>query len=657
MLSLTVMPVVAQMPADSTAGGAQTIDGIEVVAHRVERDARASHPMQTMDAARLRTLGVDALSDAVKRFAGVSVQDYGGLGGLKTVSVRNLGAHHTAVSYDGVTVSNTQAGQIDLSRFATDNVQTLTLVVGEGDDIMQTARHNASAAVLEIARGLPPLVSGRDNALRVKMKTGSWGLVSPAVNYWQRAGYNSVISLDAMCTSADGMYPYTLSNGKQTMNGKRHNSDIMSWQAEANLNTRFADSSRLAIKANWFGSRRGLPGAVIYYNDESSERMSDEEFFVQAVYRRAMGGKWKLGSCAKFSHTWNEYTDNDVKYPGGVKNETNRQNEYYASATVGWFPAAGFAVALAHDVAVNTLAMRREDAPDPVRLTMLTALTSRWTVGPLELNAALTGTFATEKVESGGHPPVRRRLSPSLSASWRPLPTVPLYVRLSAKHTFRMPTFNDMYYDRIGSLALRPERAREYNVGLTWTVRPSMRFRRVSLAVDAYHNDVRDKIVATPTLYVWKMANYGRVSIDGVSATLAVEASVTAGVTLTAQGAYDYQRSVDVTSKSSAYYKHQLPYTPQHSGSASLILSTPWVDVGYTLLGCGRRYSMVQHTSEYLIKGYCDQSLSLSRRLHIGKTEVGLQAVMRNIADSHYEVIKFYPMPGRAFDMTVDVRF
>lgn len=35
------------------------------------------------------------------------------------------------------------------------------------------------------------------------------------------------------------------------------------------------------------------------------------------------------------------------------------------------------------------------------------------------------------------------------------------------KNTFRVPTFNDLYYLRIGNTSLRPEKAREYNIGVT----------------------------------------------------------------------------------------------------------------------------------------------------------------------------------------------
>lgn len=32
----------------------------------------------------------------------------------------------------------------------------------------------------------------------------------------------------------------------------------------------------------------------------------------------------------------------------------------------------------------------------------------------------------------------------------------------------------------------------------------------LSVTVDGYYNDVTDKIVAFPTTYAWKMANYGK---------------------------------------------------------------------------------------------------------------------------------------------------
>ena len=81
------------------------------------RIIRASMPTQEISSKDFLKINAASVSDAVKHFAGVTVKDYGGVGGLKTVSVRSLGAQHTAVAYDGITLNDTQTGQIDLSRF------------------------------------------------------------------------------------------------------------------------------------------------------------------------------------------------------------------------------------------------------------------------------------------------------------------------------------------------------------------------------------------------------------------------------------------------------------------------------------------------------------------------------------------------------------
>ena len=107
------------------------LSGVEVVEKVRPSVTREGTLLQIMDRAGIDRLGVQDLSEAVKRFSGVTVQDYGGIGGLKTVSVRSLGAKHTAVSYDGVTITDAQSGQVDISRFSLDNVEMVSLSLGQ----------------------------------------------------------------------------------------------------------------------------------------------------------------------------------------------------------------------------------------------------------------------------------------------------------------------------------------------------------------------------------------------------------------------------------------------------------------------------------------------------------------------------------------------
>lgn len=154
------------------------LSGVEVLGKVRPSTTRESTPLQVMDKAGIERLGVQDLSEAVKRFSGVTVQDYGGIGGLKTVSVRSLGAKHTAVCYDGVTVTDAQSGQVDISRFSLDNVDMISLSIGQADDIFQTARMYASAGALSIKTAAPLFKEKSYNAY-VKLKGGSFGLFNP----------------------------------------------------------------------------------------------------------------------------------------------------------------------------------------------------------------------------------------------------------------------------------------------------------------------------------------------------------------------------------------------------------------------------------------------------------------------------------------------
>ena len=77
----------------------QTIEEVVVNGFRISGNVLASSPVQTLSHADMERLGIHDMGDALKRFAGVQVKDYGGVGGMKTVNIRGLGAGHTGVVY------------------------------------------------------------------------------------------------------------------------------------------------------------------------------------------------------------------------------------------------------------------------------------------------------------------------------------------------------------------------------------------------------------------------------------------------------------------------------------------------------------------------------------------------------------------------------
>jgi len=645
---------------DSASTRMKRIGEVEVTAVR-SKSVVATKPVQTMNREEIETLGLENLSDAVKKFAGVNVRDYGGLGGMKTVSVRNLGAHHTGVSYDGITVSNTTAGQIDIGRYSLDNVGSISLSIGDDGDPLLSARHYASAAMLTIESERPSFDNGRSYSLLARLSAGSWGYVKPSLRWWQRLSQRTSVAATASFMRSDGMYPYTLTNGDEQTEERRTNTDIAAWQGEANLYHTFADQSQLDAKVSWFHSERGLPGNVILYTNRADERLWDEDLLAQTTYERSLGRGLRMKARLKYTHTWNRYEDPRTEYNRVMQTDIDRQDEYYGSVALSWQPLPTLGFSLAEDLFHNRLRtnipiQNNEELPDPRRWTSLTALSARFSYQRLRATANLVGTYATETVKTIDPPDDRRRLSPTLSLSYRLTNSEMLYARAMMKSTFRLPTFTDCYYRRMANPRLSPEKATLYDVGLTWNGGRMGPLKYVSLTIDGYYNHVKDKIVAFPSMYVWRMANFGKVEAWGADATLTSEIALGHRASATLYATYSYQKALNKTDPESQLYDQQLPYTPKNSANAALTFHTPWVNVGYSLTFVGTRYSSDINKAEYEMESYLLNDITLSRDFRLGRSTLQASLALMNILDEQYDIVSYYPMPGRSLRATIGIK-
>ena len=625
------------------------LSGVEVVEKLRPSVTRETTPLQVMTKSAFERLGTDNLAEAMKRFSGISVQDYGGIGGLKTISVRSLGAKHTAVAYDGVTLTNAQSGQVDIGRFSLDNIDQVSLAIGQSDDIFQTARLFASAGALNM-QTVKPAMHNRPARLMVQFKGGSFGWINPVLRYEQHLGTNYCITLDGNYQRADGRYPYTFTNGSIVTKEKRSNSDIESYHGEVNLYADWQQQGNLQLKGYWFWSDRGLPGSVILYNDYHTERLKDKNGFMQAQYNNRISDKLATKAFAKFDYSWTRYRDYHSRYIDGIQQDVYTQREYYASSAWFYTPAKGWSVSLAEDIFYNMLDATTPKCVYPERFTSLTSLAAQYQNSRLTVTGSLLNTFITEKLKTGDPAPNRNNLAPAISISYRVVEDQNLRVRASYKHSYRMPTFNDLYYDRIGNRDLDPEKAIQYNAGVTWSgTIPACRIDYLSLTVDGYYNHVKDKIVAIPTMFIWKMMNMGKVNISGIDANLSAHMDLPASCALLLDANYTWQRAIDRTDKDSKIYGDQIPYTPEHTGTVALSFENPWVNFSWSLNAVGKRYVLLQPKLENKLDGLVEQQISANREFRFKTCSVRLQADVLNLGNATYAVIRYYPLPGRSF--------
>lgn len=634
----------------------QQLSEVEVSAHAKPSVTRSTTLLQVLDNKDIERVGIQSVSDAVRRFSGVTVKDYGGIGGMKTVSLRGMGAQHTGVSYDGVAMSNIQSGQIDISRFSLDNVSLISLSIGQSDNIFESARSFASAGGLQIYTSIPDL-KDKVYTAEVTAKTGSYGLFNPSAYYAQKLGNKFSISANGSWERADGRYKYKFKNVTQTEEGKRKNSDVDIWRTEINVYGRFSKNDEIRFKTNYFDSERGLPGSVILYNENYKERVWNKDLFSQLYYKNALNKHFEIKTQVKFSRNYYKYLSLNNNLESGRQEDRITQWEYYASAGVLYKPHEHFSVSLMEDIFQNRLKSNFTDVDKPKRNTSLTALSAQYRNQYLTITGSLLATYMDEDINSGEKPEDKKKITPAISVSYQPLKSTNLRVRGSYKKIFRTPTFNDMYYQRMGNRNLKPEYATQYNAGIVWAGTISNLVNFISVSVDGYFNKVDDKIVAFPTVNIFRMRNYGKVDMQGVDINAQVNTNITNDIVLDISGNYSYQKVIDVTDENSKNYKHQVPYTPRHYGSGTISIENPWINVAYSVIISGKRYALDQNIKDNEIDAYTDHNLSFNKSFTLKKNILRLQFNLTNLANKYYQIINYYPMPGRAFTVSANYKF
>ena len=648
LLLLCPLGAIAQtIDSDTT----QTIDEVVVNGFRISGNVLASSPIQALSHADMEKLGIRDMGDALKRFAGVQVKDYGGVGGMKTVNIRGLGAAHTGVIYDGVQVGDCQSGQVDLSRFTLDNISLISLQIGQDDNIYQSAKSYASAGMINIST-LQDYTVHNDKSTRKKtdlsttIRTGSYGFFSPSLLFHQQFSQLGIGAYGSY-ERADGVYAFKLKNGIKTINERRNNSDIETWRGEINLDYQLNDKQILKWKTYGFTSHRGLPGAVIYDNTYSAERLVDKNVFTQLFYENQFSQRIKLKAAAKWNYSWSRYSDVPAS---GYKEDIYRQQEAYLTATLWSEPLQGLHLSLAQDYAHNHLSMSLSQAANPTRNSLWTALAANYRIGQFTFNTSLLATNITERVKLGNASDGFHRLSPAFSLQWRILQD--LRFRFGYKDIFRTPTLNELYYTGIGNRRLNPEKSRQWNLGATYSHTFNRTFQ-LSLTADGYFGNVTDKIIAVPKMFYWQMMNAGKVRQIGLDISANAEKRWSNDWSLSVTGSYSMLNATDKTNPTYIYYGHQIAYTPRHSGSVSSLLHTPWLDLSYNLLLMGERYSLGYNIPDNRMTAFTDHSITASKDINIFKQQLRLQFDLRNLGNKNYEVVRFYPMPGTNWRLTV----
>lgn len=416
-------------------------------------------PVQTLAGEELRRLSSNSVADALRYFSGVQVKDYGGVGGIKTVNIRSMGTNHTGVVYDGVALGNAQNGQIDLGQFSLDNMEALSLYNGQKSQILQPARDFGNAGTIYMRTAVPQFKDDETYHARAAVRTGSFDLINPSALVQLKLSRRVSASLSAEWLNSSGKYKFRYRRVNPAgevaydTTATRQNGDINATRLEASVFGKTSHGNWMA-KAYNYNSERGIPGAIVNNVWRRGERIWDTNSFIQGHWR-ATYGRWTTLANAKYAFYRTHYVNNDDKQ---IKvDNLYRQREVYVSTANQYDIIPGkWEVSASYDFMFNSLDADVYDFVRPERYSNLLSAATAVTLGRFKGQASALATFVRDMLEDVQDPPTKHVFTPAVYASYAFVDCKTergsdmLSLRAFYKRSFRMPTFNDLYYADMG---------------------------------------------------------------------------------------------------------------------------------------------------------------------------------------------------------------
>lgn len=218
-------------------------------------------------------------------------------------------------------------------------------------------------------------------------------------------------------------------------------------------------------------------------------------------------------------------------------------------------------------------------------------------------------------------------------------------VKLNASKNYRIPTFNDLYWQPGGNLELSPETS--YQIDLN----NEFHLNSTRVNISSYFINLQDMIRWIPTSNgFWQAENVGKVIIYGN------ELYVSGEKTFNSQQ-IGWNANYALTIATDQHSKKQLTYTPKHKFNFELIYKYRNSAVNTAFMYIGKTYTNVSNSEELGLDSYGILSLGVQQRLTIANNPIYINIKINNIANTVYSSMPNRLMPGRNYNLQIVKKF
>jgi vitamin B12 transporter len=532
-----------------------------------------------------------------------------GLGMVSSPSFRGTTAQQTAVIWNGININSQLNGQTDFNTINAKDYEEVAIRAGGGSAIYGSSAIGGSIHLNNEMR----FVNQFRNQLQLSY--GSFNTIN--------ANYKIQVSNDKVSVNAgisrnisDNDYEYLDTKNKNNENGQFYNTSM-----NVSFGYKLNAKNYLKLYSQVFEGERHFSGTLAARSKSKYQDLNSRNLIEWDGFYNQFTSKVKVA-----------FLNERYKYFENAKTtnfESSQAETFIARYDLNYNISRG--------MAINTI----------LDYTKTKGFGSSVAIQVRESGSAALF-FKHQILEQLGYEiTVRKELteayqSPLLFAigsRWQPLKGY--VVKANVSKNFRIPTFNDLYWQGSGNPDLKAESALQAELGQELTL------GSFSLAATGYYMKITDLIQWIPTMGNWSPENVGEVVSYGAEAVLTFSKKFNNHI-------IDFRSTYGYSLSENQKNEKQLIYVPYHKSASNLAYSYKRFGFNYQHVFNGSVYILSDNSEK--LKEY--QVSNAGINYQYGKKtacEIGFRAL--NIWNENYQSVSKRPLPGRNYTINLTLNF
>lgn len=580
----------------------------------------------------------------------LDIRNYGSLGGVTFSSFRGLPAEYTSVYWEGIKITNSQNSLSDLALIDLSSIQSIGIISAANAQLISGDIGGAGILLSTDASHQFPGVT-------INTCTSSYDDLSTfGENQFTLNGAAQIldslpVSGGITDTYANGAFPFFQQSTGNTI--LRENNDAHLLNAHVAADYHLDETASLKAFSFFTRADRGAPGAVTIDNRGASDfnaRQYDEDFLSALSLHHKPLPYFDYTLTIGYQSQYETYDLPSINvadrylnriYSFVLKSKTiiGAWSELYSGIDY----TKNLLFSNENSIAKNDTGITRESyaAYLAYKITFLEHFDAAASVRS-ELQSDIN----------------RPQTLPGLSLHYTD-PRSLLSLQASYGKIYHAPTFNELYWRVGGNQALVPETGNSAEITGAIPITFSSALSS-NLLVTAYRTDMNDQIIWQPgTNGIWTPSNVKSSRSQGIELTADIAYRFADYYSLSIHEAFNRGEATNLSTDSN-YYGKELPYsTPERSLFLVELGHSSIGNIAFTILYRWHRYTDFYNNESTRLPAVTKFDLVLSSApLNITRAaSATIRLSMLNIANTQYDEIPSYPLPGRIIRFSLDFHF